>query len=212
LFKPHFAQTMQAVIDPEFSFSAEAFVAERRRLAGHYGGTIFGWAAERGLGVAWVVETMRRFNARQTDFLLPLLARDEALLAALAKLRDSGHLLAIITVSHREYACALCRHLGITEIIPEEMVFDVGFHQGTSKHHVATYHRVMEHLKIPAGTPSFMVEDSLGNLVAAKEAGCVTLFVGGEEAMPEVLPPAVDYAFADTVSALRFILEDVRGA
>lgn len=165
----------------------------RTRNHHHYmahGASIHGWAEELGLDMAWTLETFRRMAPYLVEAVMPHLAPNPAAIAKLQDLQKRGHTLAILTHGHRDYVLPLLQTLGLHEIFPPHMVFDISATHGILKREQGSYRHVLNALASKPYQKHFMLEDSIRNLIPAHQLGFTTILVG---ATKKVLPELAAY-------------------
>jgi len=170
---------------------AEAW-AVRARYIREYGTTLHGLQAEHGLAPAEYLSAVH--DAVPVE---RFLTRDEELLAALASIEIDK---VIFTNAPREYARRVIECLGLDAHF--RMVIDLEFHGYTGKPFREAYERVIDHLQVRA-EECVLVEDTLRNLVVAKELGMTTVLVGGFLDRPE----CVDYLVSHPAQVAALLAE-----
>ncbi len=108
------------------------------------------------------------------------LAPDEHLEAVLSRLADFKKF--IFSNSSRGYAERVLKALGIERYF--DRIFDLYFMKFTSKPDPRPYRWMLEELKV-TGEECVMIDDSLSNLLPAKELGMITVLLAAGKEPPE---------------------------
>lgn len=109
--------------------------------------------------------------------------------------------LSIFTNSPIEHTERVLQRLGIRQLF--EHIFDIRFQEFLPKPHIASYTRVLEMLRADPQHTIF-VEDTLRNLVPARELGMYTIFLS--DSASEDLQEDVDVLVPDVLAAIRHII------
>lgn len=181
--------------------STEQLIMKNIELYRVHGSGWHGWMHELGLGMDFTLEMFRQLAPYLTEAVAPHMTRDEKLVAHLRALQAKGHTLAILTLGHRDYCLPLLETLGLNEIFPPEMVFDVSVMEGRLKRDEETFRHLLQHHLPQKFAKMVMFEDSLRNLMAAHKAGFETVLVGGKHP-PHELDSSIDHHFESVVAAL----------
>jgi putative hydrolase of the HAD superfamily len=127
-----------------------------------------------------------------------MIQHDPELDTLLGSLR--GHK-AIFTNSPVEHTHAVLKRLGVTQHFGQ--IFDIRFQQFLPKPHPNGYRQALSLLGV-SGEQTVMVEDTLHNLVTARDLGMTTIFIADHT--PSAGNPA-DYVVPDVYTAIRVITE-----
>lgn len=160
----------------------------RRRYLAQYGTSMRGLATEHGVDIE---DFLHEIHDLEFD---TLLARDPLLDDLLGQLRARK---AIFTNAPREHAEAVLRVLGVAHHFAA--IYDIRFAEFLPKPNLPFYHAVLAALDSQPHAATF-VEDSIQNLVAARELGMATVLIG---AAPH---PAADVVFPDIYATLRHLI------
>ena len=129
------------------------------------------------------------------DFDMPALVNPNPALVTL--MRNITVPMAIFTNSPREHAERALDALGLTELrLP---IIDIRMINFLPKPHPDAYQIALQTIARPAAGTVFM-EDTLHNLVHAKELGMTTVYIPHSPDLP--VPDYVDYCFPDAHSAI----------
>jgi putative hydrolase of the HAD superfamily len=183
----------------------------RARNHAHYmshGASIHGWAEELGLDMAWTLETFRRMAPHLVEAVMPHLAPNPAVIAKLKALQARGHTLAILSHGHRDYILPLLATLGLHDIFPPHMLFDISAVRGHLKRTPDSYQHVLTALADKPYQKHFMLEDSIRNLIPAHQLGFTTILVGATKKVLPELAAYVDRHDPDLESALDYLLTE----
>ena len=195
---PVLMATLQAAmksVDTALPESLDDFWAHTRETFPDTGNIVKAVAAAYGLDETWVEAIHQQASLPSASAVTGNLVANAAIVAALTKLKEQGHHLHVLTLSHAEYAHPVLHHLGL------HALFTPHIHTGAFKRVPAPYQTLLNDFPLLANLPRMMVEDSPGNLVPAKQLGFITIGIG-----PRTMgQPAVDHAFptlSDFLAAL----------
>lgn len=200
-----FYPKMQELLVPyNIHMSLEELAVKNTELYRHYGSSMHGWMHVLNQDMAFTLKMFRDMAPTIRDAVTPHITPNPHVHARLAGLKAEGHTLAILTLGHREYCLPLIKLLGLSDIFPEHMVFDISVMEGRLKRNEDTYHHLFKHHLTGAYNHLYMFEDSIANLLAAKKVGFHTILIK-DKALPDELSTSIDHHSPTLMDGLNYL-------
>lgn len=184
----HLLQPLMDFLHPQVTIHSPGLTMEDFReltkpMHHKHGSSITGWQKHLGLDDDWTNSKFLECAPILAEVVIDNITPDELLLQELDAQRSKGADLAVLTQSHEVYAGLTMQKAGLFRVIKRENVFGQSRSKAlkTDPSGIA-YEEVLKELKAH-GKQRFMVENTLANLVMAREKGFKT-------ALTNVPPPA----------------------
>ena len=201
-----FYPRMQQLLKPYgVEISLEEMMVKNTELYRIHGSSMHGWMHELGMDMDFTLKMFEDMAPFIRAAVLPHMAPNPALIARLQSFKNAGHTLAILTLGHRDYCLPLIRALGLHEIFPDDMVFDISVMEGRIKRQESTFHHLLKTHLTGHYEHKIMFEDSIANLLAAHKAGFTTILVKERPLLPEEVSPSINHHSPDILTALDLL-------
>jgi FMN phosphatase YigB (HAD superfamily) len=198
-----FYPRMQELLKPYgITMSLEDLAVKNTELYRLHGSSMHGWMHELNEGMPFTLRMFADMAPTIRAAVLPHLAPNPELIHRLQNLKAQGHTLAILTLGHRDYCLPLIRALGLSQVFPDHMVFDISVMEGRLKRHEDTFHHLLTHHLTGKYAHKVMFEDSIANLLAASKAGFTTILVKERPLLPDEISPSINHHAPTILAAL----------